>query len=102
MKRRLLALGAVAALILGLVGCGSSIDRGVVTAKVVEPQTTTFIQQCAGYNSQGVCISWVAIPIIDDEDYRLDLVDGEATGYVYVTREAFDEYDVGDWFEGAP
>lgn len=97
--RRTLALAAVAGALL-LAGC-SAIDRGTITAKVVEPASTTIIQQCIAYNGKGVCTSWMPQVIHDDEDYRLDLRLEDETGFVYVTREAFDDYEVGDSYRSA-
>lgn len=97
--RRRGALAAVAAALL-LTGC-SSIDRGMITAKVIEPESTTIIQQCIVY-TKGVCSSWMPQVIHDDEDYRFDLLLEDETGFVYVTRDVFDEHGVGDFFEGAP
>jgi hypothetical protein len=99
MRRALAAAVALAALL--LVGC-SAIDRGTITAKVIEPATTIVQQVCAGYNAKGVCSVWVPQVIHDDEDYRFDIRNEDETGFVYVSREAFDEYEVGDFFEAAP
>ena len=104
MKR--LALLAPAVLLLA--GC-SSIQAGTITAKVIEPETAYYTQQCSFYNSKGQCQAWIPIRHVDDQDWRFDLVEqvdpldhrDPATGFVYVTAETYDAYEVGDYFDGS-
>lgn len=95
MKRAGVAIAA--ALTLALAAC-SPIDRGTITEKVVEPESTIITQQCVAYRD-GVCTTWIPQVIHDDEDYRFDLRNEDETGYVYVDRDTFDQYDEGDFYE---
>lgn len=94
MKRKLVALAALALL---LTGCSSSISSGTITAKVHEPGHYYSSQVCNLIGKVMVC---TPITSYDDEDWRFDIVDGEKTGYIYVTKESFDKFEVGDYVQG--
>lgn len=96
--RRLLAAPLV--LLLAALAACSPIHRGTIISKVIEPASTMIIQQCAGYNSKGICTVWVPQVIHDDEDYRFNLRLEREEGYVYVDRATFDSYDEGDFYDG--
>jgi uncharacterized lipoprotein YehR (DUF1307 family) len=87
------ALLAASVLVISLSGCGSSIDHGTVTAKVHEPASVIITQSCHLVGKVMVC---TPIPIVDDEDWRLDLKSGDEKGSVYVTEGTFAEYEVGE------
>lgn len=93
MKRR--ALTALAALALILAGC-SSIDRGTITAKVIEPAHTTVSTTCVPVGKVMVCTPHT---IYDDEDFRFDIQLEDETGFVYVDENTFNQYDEGDFYE---
>lgn len=97
--RHLAPLALVAAL---LAGCGSDIDQGFVTGKRHEPEwtETRWNETCLAYDKNGLCRNKVRTPqyIPHPEQWRLDLRDGELTGYVYVPPQTWDHYQVGDFF----
>lgn len=92
-------LAAVALLVgaLLLTAC-SSISSGTITNKVAEPGMYTTTQSCAGYNKDGACSVWVPITSYDDPDWRFDIREGDDSGWVYVSQDTFDRYEVGDYF----
>lgn len=94
--RKVIAVSLIALVIL-LSAC-SSIERGTITSKVAEPGMYMTQQSCAGYNKQGVCTVWVPITTYDDPDWRFDIRNENQTGWVYVTEETFNQYEVGDFF----
>lgn len=83
---RIWAGATVALALTALVGC-SSISAGTITGKEHEPRRTYF------------CSVKPLIFCTDDEDWRFNIADGEKDGYVYVSPETFDRYNVGDYFE---
>ena len=87
MKKSIIAL----AILFVLTGC-SHIDSGTITQKVNEPERHYFITTYCGKGC------FMVIPQFDDEDWRFDLDNGEDTGYVYVTEQTFDLYEVGDQY----
>ncbi|AWN03592.1 hypothetical protein SEA_MASHLEY_79 [Microbacterium phage Mashley] len=91
---KLRAVAALAALALALTGC-SAINSGTITAKVIEPAHTTISTTCVPVGKVIVC---TPNTIYDDEDYRFDLRNEDETGYVYVDRTTFDQYDEGDFY----
>lgn len=94
--KRLAALALVAAAVI-LAGC-SSISAGTITNKVAEPGSYVTTQYCASYNKQGVCTVWMPQTTYDDPDWRFDIRDGDKSGWVYVSQDTFDRYEVGDYF----
>jgi len=92
-----LAVAPLALLMAALAAC-SPISSGTITAKVIEPESTIVTQHCAAYNARGICTVWVPQYIHDDEDYRFDIREGDESGYVYVDRTTFDQYDEGDFY----
>lgn len=96
--RGLVALTITGAASAALVAC-SAIGAGTITAKVHEPANTYVTTSCVIVGKVPVCTPHT---IIDDEDWRLDLREGDETGYVYVDAETFDAVEVGDYYEEAP
>lgn len=94
--KRLAALAFVVGTLI-LAGC-SSISAGTITNKVAEPGMYTTTQSCAGYNKDGACSVWVPITSYDDPDWRFDIQEGDDRGWVYVSQDTFDRYEVGDYF----
>lgn len=92
MKRKLLA---IAAAVLLLSGC-SSISSGYVTKKAHEPAYTYSQMICSGYSSKGYCTIWVPIIHNVPDHWRLDLKNGDKTGWVYVSPQTFNDIKVGD------
>ena len=76
-----------------LTGC-SPISSGVIVDKVVEPATWTSTPVCAGSKPM-IC---TPNTVYDDRDWRLDIKDGDQTGWVYVDQLEFDRWRVGDWY----
>jgi len=98
------ALAAHAALLaaLALAGCGSDIDSGYVTKKIYEREwvETQYDRVCTAYGTNGMCKTWINMPrtINHPPQWRLDLKQGDKTGYVYVAQLTFDRYQVGDHY----
>ncbi|QNL30046.1 membrane protein [Microbacterium phage Quammi] len=90
-------VGAVAFVALALLftAC-SSIDRGTITAKVIEPAHTTVSTTCVPVGKVMVCTPHT---IYDDEDFRFDIQLEDETGFVYVDEATFNQYDEGDFYE---
>ncbi|QDP44841.1 hypothetical protein SEA_ARAXXI_22 [Microbacterium phage Araxxi] len=84
-------------LLLVLTGC-SSISQGYVTGKEHQPGFYYFVQQCVGYNTNGTCRQWMPVQMYQPERWILHLQEDEDTGWVNVTVEVYDEYDVGDYY----
>lgn len=95
--KRLAALVLVASALL-LSAC-SSINAGTITNKVAEPGMYMTTQSCAMYNKDGICSSWVPITTYDDPDWRFDIRDGDDSGWVYVSQDTFDTYEIGDYYD---
>lgn len=92
---RRVGVGALVALALLLTAC-SSIDRGTITAKVIEPAHTTISSSCVPVGKVMVCTPHT---IYDDEDFRFDIQLEDETGFVYVDENTFNQYDEGDFYE---
>ncbi|UVG35224.1 membrane protein [Microbacterium phage Cece] len=87
------ALGPALALSLAtlLVAC-SSISAGRITEKVIEPERHYTV--CTPIGKIISCSNHH-----DDQDWRFDIADKDKEGWVYVTPETFDQYQVGDWVD---
>lgn len=94
--KRLSAVGLIALALL-LSAC-SSISSGIITDKVSEPGHYWTTQQCVSYNAKGVCTVWMPQTHYDDPDWRFDIRDGDKSGWVYVSEDTFNRYEVGDYF----
>jgi hypothetical protein len=106
--KRLHICAASAALLgaLALTGCGSDIEHGEITGKKYVPEeTSTYMQpittvQCSGSGTSQVCQSvitgYIPIESTDPECWRLNLRDGEKTGWVCVSEKAWDKAKKGD------
>lgn len=96
------AVGAAIAVGLMLTGC-SAIDEGVITAKVYEEESTYYTTDCKAWRTtaQGgmVCSFYGPTYHHDDADWRFDLRKGEDEGWVYVTPETYEMYEVGDYWK---
>ena len=82
-----------------LVAC-SPISTGFVTGKTNTPAYTYIQMICASYNSKGFCMTWVPNTIYVPERWKLDLQNGDQTGWVYVSEATYDGIAVGDVFNG--
>lgn len=92
--KRIASAGAVI-LALALAGC-SSISSGTITDKVHEPAHYNTSQVCHMAGKVMIC---TPVKTYDDEDWRFDLREGDKEGWVYVTQETFDSYDIGNYWE---
>lgn len=100
---RYLASLALAAVLMA--GCGSDIESGYVTRKTHEAAhaETRYVSRCGATDPKtGVCKRTESVPqyIPYPEQWRLELMDGDATGYVYVPQVTWDRYNVGDHYPG--
>lgn len=88
MKKPLL-IGIVTIVAFALTGCGG-ITSGKVTGKVIEPERRYSTVVLVG-----------KVPITqwhtDDEDYCLNISEGEETGYICVEKDVYDEIQVGEY-----
>lgn len=96
MMKKLIALLASALL---LVGC-SYITSGTITAKDHKDAYRYSTMQCSMIRSNGTCgafiTTWHDVP----EKWYFGLDDGENTGWVSVTQSTYEQFEVGDHFEG--
>ena len=100
MTQRRALTSLVGLLLISLLAACSSISAGWVTGKKYEPSYTYFTTYCAGYNSQGMCTAWYQQWHVSPEKWRLDIRDNDGKdGWVYVTPETYDAYQIGDWVD---
>lgn len=92
MKKSFFSALVVAGLV--LTGC-SSISAGTITNKVYEPGHYYSTMVCTPVGKVTVCNP---INQYDDEDWRFDIREGDKDGFVYVTEDTFNQYEVGDYF----
>ena len=94
-----LALAAAAAV---LTGC-SPISEGRITQKTHEEayDSTYYTYQCISRHSDGTCSVNMPIPHTQHypEEWGFDLTDGEQNGWVDVSEDTWNRYDVGDYYE---
>ena len=91
-------LAVIVVVVLLLVGC-SSISAGYITAKKYSPAYDYMTQQCASYNSKGVCTVWMPVWHHIDEAFKFDIRnDNGDTGWVYVHKSEFEQFNVGDYY----
>lgn len=88
-------LTVLLASILFLTGC-SQISSGTITKKEHEPGNYYITTICNLVGKVTVC---TPITQYDNEDWRFDIHEGDKDGFVYVTPETFDSYEVGDYFK---
>ncbi len=91
----------VLALVLALVGC-SPLQSGIITAKNHKDAYTYIYYQCYVWSKYG-CTLWMPVTGYVPERWWFDLQDEhepETTGWVDVTHETFDKYEVGDYYQG--
>jgi hypothetical protein len=89
-----------------LTGCGSDISHGTITSKTYVPEKDwVYMQpitmpQCSGSGTSQICSSVVTgyIPIdeSDPECWRLNLRDGKKTGWVCVSKAAWEKAKKGE------
>lgn len=92
---RVAVASVVAAVALTLSAC-SSISSGTITKKIDEPGHTVTSVICHLVGKITICTPYTTY---DDEDWRFDLRSGDKTGWVYVSHETFDAYEVGDRYD---
>lgn len=97
--KRLAALALVAAALF-LTAC-SSIDEGTITQKASEPGYYVSSQTCVAYNKEGVCSQWMPTTTYYPPTWRFDIRQGDDKGWVYVSEDTYNDYEVGDYF-GSP
>ena len=91
-------LAALVGSVLLLTGC-SSIDSGYVYDKIYEEgYYYVAYYQCMSYSSAGYCTIQVPVYQYDDPDWRLNIRNGDETGWVYVSEYTWNTYEVGDWY----
>lgn len=98
-----LALAALTLSTLALAGCGSDIDTGYITKKVYEPQwvETQYTDVCTSRDPKtGSCTNSMRMPhlITHPAEWRLNLKEGNKTGYAYVAQETYDRYLIGQHY----
>lgn len=96
-KHRKTRRAAVALIALGLAltGC-SALSSGEITRKTYEEGHWGSIIIC---RTTGKVTNCFPQPVYDDPDWRFELREGEKTGWVHVTEDTFNAYEVGDYFE---
>lgn len=94
-----------AAALLFLAACDPPFTEGTVHEKVYEPANTYVMVFPMTFPCGKNCVSTVMVPFImhDDEDYVFNVLGHDKNGdlkmrRIYVTKEAFDAYNEGDWF----
>lgn len=91
-------IGVLVAAAFILVGC-SPINSGYITDKKHHEAYNYMTQQCASFNSKGICSVWVPIWHHVDESFSFDLRnDNGDTGWVYVDISEFEKYKIGDYY----
>ena len=94
MKKTLAAM----LLCLALAGCSSPISSGIITDKTHKEgyYYTTLI--CGAYSSKGYCTVYIPIQNYSPPVWRFDIREDEQTGWVRVTEETYNSYEVGDYY----
>lgn len=87
---------AIIPLILLLTACG--ITEGYITKRHHEPAYTYVQMICAAYNKDGGCSAWMPLTQYVPDSYHFSLKDGDDAGYVVVTEEEYDQYEVGQYY----
>ncbi|MFB9926305.1 hypothetical protein ACFORO_42595 [Amycolatopsis halotolerans] len=67
-----------------------------MTGKAYEPESSYYVSQCMAYDTKASCTFSYPVEYADPECWRLDLVSGEDTGSVCVSRQDYDAYRSGD------
>lgn len=91
-------LAVIVAAMLPLGGC-SSISAGYITAKKYSPAYEYYTQQCSYYDSKG--FRQVYMPVLNriPESFKFDIRnDNGDTGWVYVHKSEFEQFNVGDYY----
>lgn len=92
---------AMIALVALLASC-SSIDRGTITNKDHREgyYYTTYTQQCTAYDKNGICTSYIPIPHQNYQQptWRFDIRLEDENGWVYVSEDTYNNYEVGDFY----
>jgi hypothetical protein len=98
-------------LVLLIAACGNSISQGKVIAKGHEDASTSMMmmpimtgQVCSGSGttySPRVCTpiyTYIPYTVYDDEDWKLELVNGKHHGWLYVSQSVYDTVTVGEFY----
>jgi len=94
MAKKLIGLLTALIVLLTVAGC-SAINSGRVTGKEYETSYTYSTMQCASFGKYG-CTVYVPIFHTEPEHYRLDLKNADKTGWVYVSKQTYDDIHIGD------
>ena len=92
----------IVALLVGtllLVGC-SSITSGTITAKDHKDAYSYTTPQCSMFRTNGTCAIYIYVNHDVPEKWYFGLDDGEDTGWVSVTEDTYNGFEIGDHFEG--
>ncbi|WP_434315879.1 hypothetical protein [Leifsonia sp. P73] len=92
------ALVVGANVLISLTGC-SAISSGTITRKEYRPAYETSVLTCGAYGKYG-CTLWIPIPEHEPASYRLDIRNGDKSGWVDVDQTTYDQEKVGDWWGG--
>lgn len=108
--KNLVRAGVVLVAALALSGC-SAISSGYITDKVYTEAWVEHVPMCSygmpypgmkdypTKNSPYPCIIAYYQDRENPPTFRFDLSDNEDTGWVYVTEETFNAYEVGDYYD---
>jgi uncharacterized protein YceK len=94
--KRFLLLIIVAIFMLS--GC-SSIGSGLITQKTNYPAHYNPVLYCAAYGVKGTCSVWITRQDYIPESWKFDIKDQKNTGWVYVNKQTYNDYEVGDYYE---
>lgn len=90
----------VALLAVAVLAACSPIQAGRITQKDHEPSYTYSTMYCASYGPKGMCTVWMQQQHTAPEKWRFDIRDNDdKDGWVYVSSDTYDTYQVGDWVD---
>jgi uncharacterized protein YceK len=96
--RRVLAV-AVLVGALALAGC-SAISSGTITEKHHRDGYYYTTQVCSAYDKNGACTVYVPIQNWQPPAWWFDIRYQDTEGFVYVSEDAYERYEVGDFYNG--
>lgn len=96
--KAVLALLTIYILAFIIAGC-SAISAGTITAKHHTDGYYYTTLQCAGYNSKGLCTTYVPISHYQQPTWRFDITEGKDDGWVYVDEGTWNNYSVGNYYD---
>lgn len=92
---------AIAFILLGafsLAGC-SAISAGTITSKDRTDGYYYTTRLCTAYSKNGTCTSYIPMQNYVSPTWKFNLSDEKNTGWVYVTEDTYNSYEVGDYFK---